>query len=928
MSTGSKVSLKFNVLWITTVLICSITLFASGNYSSGRFFYKVLTPGPDTVPRRLGKPDTIPSKLSILPDTNPQRRVNDPDTTPLRLNVINDTLPENQNDTNVKKFQKIDTLNVKISQDSLDAPVSYAATDSMVLDVPTKKIFLYNEANVKYKDIDLSAYAIELDQQHQLINATYLRDTAGRMVGRPKFVQADNNMDSDSITYNFKTQKGITSSTYTTQGEMFVYGEKIKKISENEYFAFKGRFTTCNLDTPHFAFVTKKLKLVNKKLAISGPIHPEFEGVPVPIYIPFGFFPLSQGRHSGMLPPQFTVNEQFGLGLEGLGYYKVLNDNFDVTLRSDIYSYGGYRLNLTPTYRVRYRYQGQFNLAYQNTRFLSNAGTKEYETNKSFNIYWSHSVDSKARPGTTFSANVNAGSTKFNQYVTNNPTLNFSNQLSSSISYSKNFDNKYNLSISANHTQNNLSRIITLSLPTISFSATTLYPFQRKEFVGEPKWYEKLGVGLNTNVAGMSSFYDSLFSFRNLVDTFQWGASHNIPITLSLPSLGPLQIAPGISYQEKWYARKFYRKWNDAKSRVDSSFQDGFFTARDVSFSLGINTALFGTYGFGKNSRVKALRHVVRPTFSINYKPDLAKKDYYQTRIDTSGREFRFSPYENSIFGQFSEGRFGGIGFGIDNNLEMKVRSKSDTAEASDRKVKLLDGFGFNSGYNIMADSFKLSTFSLYIRSTLFEKINITAGGVLDPYQVDSKGYRINKYAWHGGKFTPGRVTNGNIAISTSFKSKEGSDKKKNLDSINQARGIPISMEEEQAQLNYIRANPAEFADFNIPWSINISYSLNFSRLFKPDYSGYETQINSNLSLNGDFNLSPEWKVGMNTYYDFKTAAIQSLTMFLSRNLHCWQMSINVTPVGPTRFFNITINPKSSLLRDIKVNRSRYFYGQ
>jgi LPS-assembly protein len=907
MRTGRKVSLKFNVLSITTVLICSITLFACANYTPQKHFYKSLTVNKDTVPTGFQKkPDSV---LKV-----PQN--------------LSDTVPDNSNDTNVKKITKIDTINVKVSKDSLDAPVSYAATDSLVFDVPTKKIKLYNTSDVKYKDIDLSAYLIELDQQHHLIYATYFTDTAGKRLGRVKFTQADNNMDSDSITYDFKSQKGITSSTYTTQGEMFVYGEKIKKISPNEYFAYRGRFTTCNLDTPHFAFVTKKLKLVNKKLAISGPIHPEFEGVPLPIYIPFGFFPLSQGRHSGLLPPQFTVNQQFGLGLEGLGYYKVLSDNFDMTLRSDIYSYGGYRLNITPTYRVRYRYQGQFNFAYQNTRFLSDAGAKEYETNKSFNIYWSHTVDSKARPGTTFSANVNAGSTKFNKYVTNNPTLNFQNQLSSSISYSKNFDNKFNLSVSANHNQNNLTRLVNISLPTVSFTATTLYPFQKKDFVGDPKWYEKLGIGLNSNVSGMSSFYDSLFSFRRLVDTFQWGASHNIPITLSLPALGPLQIAPGISYQEKWYARKLFRSWDNNLKKVDTTTQNGFYTARDVSFSLGLNTALFGTYNFGKNSKVKAIRHVIRPSFSINYKPDLSGKDYYATQVDTAGRFQRFSPYDGSIFGAFGEGKFGGIGFGIDNNLEMKVRSKSDTGATADKKVKLIDGFGFNSGYNIMADSFKLSTFSLYIRSTLFEKINITAGGVLDPYQVDSKGYRIDKYAWSGGKFSPGRITNGNIAISTSFKSKEKGDKKKTADSLNKAEGMPMTMEEQQSQLNYIRNNPAEFADFNIPWSINLSYSLNFSKQIKTDYSGYETIINSNFSLNGDFNLTPEWKLGMNSYYDFKTAAIQSLTMFLSRNLHCWQLSINVTPVGPTRYFNITINPKSSLLRDIKVNRSRYFYGQ
>jgi hypothetical protein len=225
-----------------------------------------------------------------------------------------------------------------------------------------------------------------------------------------------------------------------------------------------------------------------------------------------------------------------------------------------------------------------------------------------------------------------------------------------------------------------------------------------------------------------------------------------------------------------------------------------------------------------------------------------------------------------------------------------------------------------------MADSFNLSPFNLYLRSTLFENINITAGAVIDPYGVDENGFRTNQYTWQGQNFSPGRLTNGNLAISTSFRSKEKKETKKDTeDDYNDQ--MPMTMEDQQAQLNYIQRNPAEFADFNIPWSINVSYSLNFSRVFKTDYSGFQTEINSNLSLNGDFNLTPKWKMGMNTYYDFKTASIQSLTMFLSREMHCWQMSINVTPVGIVRFFNITINPKSGLLRDFKVNRSRYFYG-
>ncbi|WP_431209681.1 putative LPS assembly protein LptD [Puia sp. P3] len=280
----------------------------------------------------------------------------------------------------------------------------------------------------------------------------------------------------------------------------------MKKITPDEYFGYRGVFTTCNLDTPHFAFRTKKMKIINKKFAITGPIHPEFEGVPIPVYLPFGIFPLINGRHSGLLPPQFTANDQAGLGLEGLGYYQVLNEYFDVTLRTNIYSYGGYNLYVTPTYRVRYRYSGQLNFALQNTRLLSDVGKDAYTKSRTFSFNWSHTVDTKAHPGQTFSANVNIASTKYNQYLLNNPTANYTNQLSSSIAYSKTWDGKYNLTVGANHSQNNQSRIVTVSLPNLTFSAPTIYPFQPKEFAGTPKWYEKFGVGLSSTVSGEPIF--------------------------------------------------------------------------------------------------------------------------------------------------------------------------------------------------------------------------------------------------------------------------------------------------------------------------------------------------------------------------------------------------------------------------------------
>ena len=795
-------------------MLIILTLSAAANYKETGFFYNSLTGFQDTT--RPVRADTTRPR----PFNNNNRRLNDTTRRP--------------GDTTITRT---DTLDFRIAKDSLNAPITYSASDSVVLDVPTKKVTLYNKADVKQNDLNLTGSIITLDQPRKLVIATYTRDSAGNIVGIPNFVQGENNLRADTIVYNIETQKGITKNTFTQSGEFFFYNKLSKKISPNEYFALQGRFTTCNLDTPHFAFRTRKMKLINQRLAVSGPIHPEFEGVPVPIYIPFGYFPLSQGRHSGLLPPQFTASEQFGLGLEGLGYYKVLSDYFDVTLRTNIYSYGGWAMFLSPTYRKRYRYSGALNFTMQNSRLISQDPKNPFTSTKTFNVTWAHSMDSKARPGTSFSANVNAGSTKFNQFVANNATRNFSNQMSSSVTYSKTWDNKFNLTMSANHQQNNLTRLITLNLPTVAFTVNTFYPFQRKELIGEPKWYEKLGIGVNSNLVSDASFYDSLFSFQHLLDTFSWGAQHNIPIQLSLPPVGPFQIGPSISYSERWYSRRFTRVWNSAKEKIDTSITKGFYAARDIAFGLGVSTAVFGTFAkFGKNSRVQAIRHVIRPTLSVNYKPDLAGKDYYTTQVNKEGIYSRFSYFDGIYPGAFSEGRFGGLSFGVDNNLEMKVRSKKDTGEAAIKKIRLIDGFSINGSYNFFADSFKLSQFNASLRSTLFEKINITAQATFDPYEVDTFGIRRDKIRGFG----LGRVVSGGVAVSTSFQSKAKEPPKANT-TDDESGLLPMTMEEQQAQLSYIRQNPAEFADFNIPWSLNFSYSLNFSRQFKSDYSGFET---------------------------------------------------------------------------------------
>jgi LPS-assembly protein len=922
-----------NILASTALaLLIAVTLMPGYKMFALPGFYKNLT--SDTVPKqkRIVKPRPSVTKDSLqkLPAAQPAVV----DTIP---KPVADSVGLNRADTS--NPVQVDTIYAKMSKDSLSAPVTYHADDSMVMDVPGKKIILYGKKSTTvYQDNNLEAPVIIFDQKTNLVTASLKKDSTGKVISFPTLKQGESKMVSDTIGFNMKNGKGITKGTYTQQGEMYIYGERMKKINTTDFYAFKGRFTTCNLDTPHFAFVSKKIKFRNNKFAITGPVHPEFEGVPIPIVLPFGIFPLAQGRHSGILAPTFTANDQFGLALEGLGYYKVLNDNWDITTRATLYSYGGFTFNVSPRYYKRYHYSGNFSFDYN--RFKYNfKGDPDFSTNKAFNIRWTHSADTKSRPGVTFSANVNAGSSKFNSLVPNSPARNFQNQLSSSIAYARTWKDKpFNISINANHSQNTNNKTINVTLPDLTFNLQTLYPFRRKEPVGALKWYENIGVALNSNAKSQTYFSDDtsvskLNIGKQIFNNLQWGATHNVPISLSLPQIGPLQISPGISYSEKWYQEQLHQDFDTIKNRIDSVRNKGFYAARDMAFSLSLSTRIFGSFTFGKNAAVQAIRHEIRPSVSISYKPDFNGKSYYNyfrdsaaiLRRDTS----RASLYSNSLYGAFGEGKFGGLSFNIDNNVQMKLRNKADTAAGATKKVTLIDGFSFNGSYNFLKDTLRFSTFSVSARTNLFNKINITTSATLDPYDIDpANGRTINKLLWTK-KPTLGRLVSGSVSLSTQFQGGDQSKKKAPAQNnpnqmINQNTGMPL--DEYATEMAYMSNNPAEFTDFSLPWSLSFSYSLQFSKVFQSAKIGFKKNLDQNINWNSTLKLTEKWQLGINGYYNITQKQLGTLSMSIAREMHCWQMSINISPVGKYRFFNISISPKSAILRDVKINRSRNFY--
>lgn len=913
-----KFSLKtICYFFIAIAFSIAITWDSEAHNTSAPEIYSTLT--NDTIPgRKKDSLQNLPgSDSTLIADTTLAT-----DTSLLG----SDTIPSSQ---------RVDTFQLKLSKDTLDAQVDYEASDSGVLLVKEKKFLLYGKTKTTYKDITLTAPRVEINQETSIVTAFSERDTLGNVIARAQFNQGEEGFQSDTIRYNFKTKRGLTSNTYTKYQELFVNAPNIKKINDSVAYARRVTMTTCEYDEPHFGFVSNKAEFVTNKIAVTGPIHPEFEGVPVPIYLPFGIFPLKSGRHSGLLAPQFAATEQFGLGLEGLGYYHVLNEYLDVKVLTNIYSYGGWTLTVNPTYRKRYKYAGGFNFSMQRTK-ISFKGDPDYQLIKTFNISWNHSIDPKAARGTMFSANVNAGSTRYNRLVTNNPFLNTRNIMASSIAFSKNWKGKpYSLTLSANHNQNNNDHLVNLILPDAGFTVSTLYPFQRSEEkrLGSPKWYEKIGVGYSGVARNQLSFYDTDSvngrkvnnSLGHLLDTLQWGAQHRFPISMSLPPLGPLIVSPFISYEETWLTNRIRRQFNTATNKIDTISQaKGLFIDRQMSYGIGFNTTIYGMFSSKKGNI--HIRHVMRPNFNMNYRPNLSKK-FYDVIRDSTGYVMPLPQVSGSgnLFSGYGYGRFGGITFGLDNNLEMKKRGKRDTA---DKKLRLIEGFGFNSGYNFLQDSMKLLPFNIYFRTTLFEKLNITAQALYSPYKQDSFGRDTRLYVWQGDRFRLGRLRSGSVSMSTSFQSKPRDPKKSQTEDQSEGRPItdPSLIGEQQSMQEYINRNPAEFVDFNIPWSINLSYSLFFTQTLRAP-GQFGTEINSNVSFNNTFSLTPKWMFTTSGYFDFKGMQLTMFTMSVSRDMHCWQLSTSVTPIGQYKYFNISISPKSGILQDLKVNRTRYFYG-
>ncbi len=816
-----------------------------------------------------------------------------------------------------------DTVNVSVSNDTLQLPLSdtlnrpekevqllpsrikYHARDTISVVADSQIVYLYGAATVEYEDLTLRADYIRIDMNSKEVTASGLQDTSGKVRGLPEFSQGDQQFRATSMRYNFDTKKGKINQVITSEGEGYIHGETVKKDAESNFFIKNGIYTTCNLDTPHFSITSNKLKVIKNDRIVTGPAYLSIENIPTPLAIPFGFFPNKTGRSSGVIFPGFGESAQRGFYFQRLGYYFGFSDYFNLALTTDLYTKGSYTLDATSSYRKRYRYNGNFRTSYAYTA-LGEKGLPDFSSRKDFFINWSHIQDPKANPYSTFSANVNAGTSQYYQNTIASQNNFLSNTFQSSVTWTRLFPDKpFNLTVAMNHWQNTITNDIRITLPDVSFGVSRFNPFKRKVQTGSVRWYEKIGSNYTMRATNSLETKDSLLFRESSLQEFQNGIQHNLPVTTSFSLLKYITLSPAINYNERWYFRTTDYEWNADLGKVDTLQVNGFKAARDYSVSVGMLTRIYGMFQY-KRGPVAAIRHVMTPSASFNFRPDFSQEKYgyfKTTQIDTTGKTATYSIFQNNIYGGPSGGKFGALSLSLDNNLEMKVRTETDSGTTL-KKVKLLESLRFGASYNIIADSMKWSPVSFSGRTTFANKMIFTFGGSLNPYAYDENNKYYNRYLIdETGKLFS--LTSANAALNFSLAGKSKSQ---------QTKYSP-------RELNDLIGNPDNYLNFDIPFNLYVGYNLSYSKR-----GNLDATLTQSATFNGDLSLTPKWKIGFNSWFDLEAGKFTTFSTSIFRDLHCWEMRLNWVPFGGQESYNFQINVKSSMLQDLKLVKRKDFW--
>ncbi len=831
----------------------------------------------------------------------------------------------------------------------LDNPVDFSAKDSMVM-VGQNSAFMYGTSEITYGQQKIEAAEISMDMANNNVYAVGVPDTLGNMEGTPKFTDPSGEYESETMTYNFKSQRGFITNVVTEQGEGYLTGGRTKKMENGEYFLQNGRYSTCNdHEHPHFYFQLTKAKVTPKSNVVSGPAYMVLAGLPLPLAVPFGYFPFSEKYSSGIIFPTFGDDYNRGFYLSNGGYYFAINDNVDLALTGQIYTKGSWGLTAQSSYVKRYKYNGSFNVSYLTTIY-GEKGNPDYAKQTNFQLLWNHSQDAKANPNMTLSASVNFATSGYtrndvNSYYSNSFT---ENTKSSTVNMTYKIPNsKWSFSTTANIAQRTQDSTLSVSFPNVTVTLSQVYPFKRKRAVGKERWYEKIKLsysGLFQN--SLTAKQDEFFK-KSLIKDWRNGMRHSIPISATFNLFKYINVTPSFTFNDRMYTSKVRRSWDPNASAEVCDTTYSLYNVYDFNGSVSLDTKVYGFFQPMKflGDKVKMIRHVLTPTISFSGAPDFSSPffGYYGSYSyqNSAGETVtnKYSMFPNSLFGVPGQGKQGMVSVSLANNLEMKVKSNDSIGE---KKISLIENLTVSQSYNFAADSMNWSNINASIMLRLVKNFNLNLNTTWDvyTYQLNSAGnpVRVNVPRWKVGKGL-GKLSSTGTSFSytfnnNTFKRKKDSDSKGSKDSKdsddsenNNRRNNRNNSNRNNSSNSSSGENGMTFDDdgymkWDVPWSLSVNYSINYSYgSFNYEKLEYNSKITQNLSFSGNIQPTKNWNFGFSASYNFDTHKLAYMNCNISRDLHCFTMTASFVPVGPYKSYNFHIAVKSSLLSDLKYDK-------